>query len=85
MVKVFICIKKPLPVGKGFFYLENSGRGGKSMENKQHLLEAIVKEAVKLTLLVKANGLNSNQSIMQSEKLDDLILTYQQQKRGEIT
>ncbi|WP_157723814.1 Spo0E family sporulation regulatory protein-aspartic acid phosphatase [Domibacillus aminovorans] len=52
------------------------------MGNRQHLLEAIVKEAVKLTLLVKSNGLNSNQTIMQSKKLDDLILTYQQQERG---
>lgn len=49
------------------------------MNNSQKLNELIVDEVDKLALLVKENGLNCHETVFQSQKLDKLILEYQQQ------
>jgi hypothetical protein len=54
------------------------------MKNSQNLLAGYQDEIDKLTSLVQANGLNCQETIKQSQRLDELILTMQFTKKGEM-
>ncbi|WP_175384372.1 aspartyl-phosphate phosphatase Spo0E family protein [Bacillus sp. FJAT-27225] len=53
------------------------------MENKESLLLSILEEKRKLEVLVETRGLSSCETIWQSQRLDQLIVTYQKQQGRE--
>lgn len=53
------------------------------MKNSQILLNEYQDEKDKLTSLVRTNGLNCEETIKQSQRLDELILTLQLSLKGE--
>ncbi|MFE8702867.1 Spo0E family sporulation regulatory protein-aspartic acid phosphatase [Cytobacillus sp. FJAT-54145] len=50
------------------------------MDLEKDLLDAIAKETDELALLVRTNGLNCTETVKKSQKLDRLILKYQQRR-----
>lgn len=53
------------------------------MKHSQTLLDELQDEKDKLTTLVHTNGLNCEETIKQSQRLDKLILTMQLTLKGE--
>ncbi len=53
------------------------------MKNSQILLNEFQDEKDKLASLVQTNGLNCEETIKQSQRLDELILTLQLSLKGE--
>lgn len=53
------------------------------MKNSQILLEEFQDEKDKLASLVRTKGLNCEETIKQSQRLDELILTLQLSMKGE--